>query len=136
MKKGTIRGIVLSVVFIVALIVSGYFTSSKDADLTADMGTATLPTISFTTNKQEVNLLAGHLREMDISAVRNTIIPLDEKGEIEVNIQKYGQKIIKFHYEILTSDGSKKLAEKTIEKVGENISISAKEYLEDNQEAL
>ena len=41
MKKGTIRAIVLSVVFILALIVSGYFTSSKDADLTADMGTAT-----------------------------------------------------------------------------------------------
>ena len=112
MKKGTIRAIVLSVVFILALIVSGYFTSSKDADLTADMGTATLPTVSFTTSKQEVNLLAGHLREMDISAVRNTIIPLDEKGEIQVNIQKYGQKITKFHYEILTADGTEKLAEK------------------------
>ena len=136
MKKGTIRAIVLSVVFILALIVSGYFTSSKDADLTADMGTATLPTVSFTTSKQEVNLLAGHLREMDISAVRNTIIPLDEKGEIQVNIQKYGQRITKFHYEILTADGTEKLAEKTVEKVGETYSISAKEYLENNQEAL
>ena len=136
MKKGTIRMIVLSIVFIIALFVSAHFTNSGDADLTADMETATFPTISFTVNKQELNLLAGHVNEMDMEAVRDTIIPLDEDGNVSVNIQKYGQKISKLHYEILNIDGTEKLAEKTEENVGKTYMIQAGEYLEDNREVL
>lgn len=136
MKKGTIRIIVLSVVFIIALFVTSHFTNSGDADLTADMGTATLPTISFTVQEQQMNLLAGHVDEMDVAAVRDTVVPLDEKGNVAVNIQKYGQKVSKLHYEILTVDGTETLAEKTEENVGETYSIQAGEYIEDGQEAL
>ena len=106
MKKGTIRIIVLSVVFILALFLSSYFTNSQDADLTADMGAATLPTISFNVQEQPINLLAGHIEEMDIAAVRDTIVPLDAEGNVAVNIQKYGQKIERLHYKILTVDGT------------------------------
>lgn len=136
MKKQTIRIIVLSIVFVVALFVTSYFTNRGNADMTADMSSATLPTISFTVNEQEVNMLAGHVNEMDISAVRDTIVPLDGEGKVAVNIQKYGQKISSLHYEILSVDGAEKLAEKTEENVGETYSIQAGEYLEDNQNAV
>lgn len=136
MKKGTIRIIVLSVVFIIALFVTSHFTNGGDADLTADMETATLPTISFTVQEQELNLLAGHVAEMDIVAVRDTIVPLDADGKVAVNIQKYGQKISKLHYEILSVDGTETLAEKTEDNVGGTYSIQAGEYLEDGKEAL
>lgn len=136
MKKGTIRIIVLSVVFIIALFVTSYFTNSQDADLTADMGTATLPTISFTVQEQPINLLAGHIEEMDIAAVRDTIVPLDAEGNVTVNIQKHGQKIEGLHYEILTVNGTETLAQKTQKKVEDTYSIHAGEHLEDGKEAL
>lgn len=136
MKKGTIRMIVLSVVFILALFVTSYFTNSGAADLTADMGTATLPTISFTFHDQEINLLAGHVNEMDMAAVRDTVVPLNEEGQVIVNIQKYGQKISKLHYEILSIDGTEKLAEKTEDKVGESCTIQVGKYMEDHSEAV
>ena len=47
MKERTIRMIVLSVVFVLAIIVFSFLTNKGSADLTADMGSATLPTISF-----------------------------------------------------------------------------------------
>lgn len=136
MKKGTIRIIVLSAVFIIALFVTAYFTNSNDADLTADMGSATLPTISFTASEQQINLLAGHVKEMDVAAVRETVVPLDEAGNVVVNIQKYGQKISKIHYEILSVDGTETLVEKTEKNVGEVYSIPAGEYLTEGREAL
>lgn len=135
MKKGTIRMIVLLVVFSIALFVTSHFTNSGDADLTADMETASLPTISFTFQEQKINLLAGHVEEMDIAAVREPIVPLED-GKVSVNIQKYGQNIPKLHYEILNIDGTETLAEKTEENVGETYSIQAGEYLEDNREVL
>ncbi len=136
MKKGTIRLIVLTIVFILALFVTSYVTNRGDADLTADMDLATLPTISFVVNKQEINLLAGHVKEMDISAVRNTVVPLDAEGKVEVNIQKYEQEISSLHYEILSMDGTKKLTEKTEENVDKTYSVPAGEYLEKNQDAI
>lgn len=136
MKKGTIRIIVLNMVFIIALFVTGHFTNHGDADLTADMDLATLPTISFTVNKQEINLLAGHVNEMAVAAVRDTIVPLNAEGKVAINIQKYEQEVSSLHYEILNIDGTKKLTEKTEENVGETYSIQAGEYLEGNQEAV
>ena len=106
MKKGTIRIIVLSVVFIIALFVTSHFTNSGDADLTADMETASLPTISFTFQEQKMNQLAGYVNEMDIAAVREPTVPLNDDGKVSVNIQKYGQNISKLHYEILSIDGT------------------------------
>lgn len=136
MKKRTIRMIALTVVFIIALFVTSYFTNRGNADMTADMGSATLPTISFTADEQEINLLAGHVKEMDISAVRDTIVPLDAEGKVLVNVQKYDQKISSLTYEILSIDGIEKLAEKTEKNVGKTLVIEAGEFLEVNQEVL
>lgn len=136
MKKRTIRIIVLSVSFIIALFVTGYFVNRGTAGVTVDMNSATLPTVSFTVNGQDVNLLAGHVKEMNLSAVRETIVPVDEKGEIEVNIQSYDQDISSMEYQILSLDGTGKLAEQTKDEVGNTVKISAGEFLEENKEAL
>lgn len=136
MKKRTIRIIVLSVVFIIALFVTSHFTNNGDASLAVEMERATLPTISFTVNGQEMNLLAGHVSEMNLSAVWNTVVPLDEEGKVVVNIQKYEQDISTLRYEILNTDGTVKLAEKTEENVGETYTIQAGEYLEAGKEAV
>ena len=136
MRRQTIRIIVLSVVFVIALFVTGYLTNRGNAGMTAEMSYATLPTISFTSNKQEVNPLVGHKEEMDISAVRETVLPLDSDGKISVNIQKYGREISGLTYEILSLDGSEKLAGKKEDKVEKTVVIDTDGILEENQEAL
>ena len=105
MKERIIRISLLTVVFVLALIGFSYYTNRGNADMTADLGLATLPTISFTVEGQEINLLAGHVNEMDIMAVRDKVTPLDTAGNVVLNIQKYEQKIHSLTYRIYSADG-------------------------------
>ena len=86
MKERTIRIAILSVVFVVAMIIFGYLTNRGNTDMTADMGVATLPTLSFEVSKKEVNHIVGHKREMDFSAVRDTISVFDKSGILHMSI--------------------------------------------------
>ena len=54
-KKIAIKTGVLTTVFILAVIVSSYVTNRGNTDMSADMGGATLPRISFMTEGYEVN---------------------------------------------------------------------------------
>ena len=54
-KKIAIKTGVLTAVFILAVIVSSYVTNRGNTDMSADMGGATLPRISFMTEVYEVN---------------------------------------------------------------------------------
>ena len=74
MKKERVMKIgILSVVFVLAMIVFSYWTNRGSADMTADMGAATLPTLSFQVEGKEANLLIGHKREMNIASMRDAI---------------------------------------------------------------
>lgn len=136
MKERIIRISVLSVVFILALIGFSAYINRGNANMTADMGSATLPTISFQADEREINLLAGHVNDMEPSAVRDTITPLDDKGVLKVNIQPYEQKITKITCQVYTLDGKEKLYEKTEKDVGQEVEIQMGEHLEKNQEVF
>ncbi len=136
MKKRTIRIIVLSVSFFIALFVTSHFVNQGSYGVSAEMSAATLPTISFTVEEREINPLVGHRKEMDISAVRETVLPLDNKGSLSINIQKYDEKISGLTYMLGSVDGETAYAEETIDKVGEKVEIPAKEYMEKEQEVL
>lgn len=136
MKGRIIRISVLTVVFVLALIGFSYYTNRGNTDMTADMGSAMLPTISFTVEGRTVNLLAGHVSEMDISAVRETITPLDKSENVVVNIQKYDQEIASLTYEVYQIDGNEKLLKKTEKKVGETVKINVGDALGEKQEGI
>ena len=67
MKKQWINIGVLTGVFIAAVIVFSYLTNRGNDNMTADLGTATLPTISFSCDGYDVNPLTGYKQEMDIA---------------------------------------------------------------------
>lgn len=136
MKGRIIRISVLASIFVLALIGFGYYTNRGNTDMTADMGSATLPTISFTAGGQDINLLAGHVNEMDIGAVRDTITPVDANGNVIINIQKYEQKIDSLTYQVYQVDGNEKQLEKTIKKVGETLEINVGDVLSDIEEGI
>ena len=111
MKEKYIRRIVLLLIFIAALVVFSMITNKDNADMTADMDSATFPTISFETAGREVNLLNGHKRKMNLAAMRDVITPLDNNGQVLVNIHAHEREIKELRYEVYTLDGTDRLLE-------------------------
>lgn len=135
-KKRVIKVLILTAVFIVAVGILSYITNRGNADMTADMGAATLPRIAFFQDEYEINELAGYVNEMDMTAVRDTITPLTETGTLNLQIKKYERKIEALSYEVYTLDGQTKLLEGNAEKLKSPVTLSLAEALKDADEAL
>lgn len=136
MKKRFVRIGILAIVFVLALIGFGHYTNRGHADMTADMGAATLPTLSFTVEGQEINLLEGHVSEMDLAAVRDRITPLDGDGNLTINIQKYDEKISSLTYEVCMLSDSSTVLQMTEDKVGDSLKVHLSNALEGLSEAM
>ena len=134
MKGKIVKGFVLSLVFIAALFLFSNYLNRGSGDMTADMSSATLPTISFTTDTHEINLLAGHVGETDITAMRDTITPVSSSGIVTGNIGAYREDITALDYTVYTLDGQEKLLEETISEVEERVSLSVGSVLEKDTE--
>lgn len=136
MKERTIRSIVLSVVFVLAIIVFSYWTNRGNTDMTADMSVATLPTLSFVVAEKDVNYLVGHKREMDFSAVRDTISVYEESNKLEMSIHHSEGKVDSVKYEIFTLGGEKKLHEETIDQAKDKVTLKMGNALKEGQEGV
>lgn len=104
-KKRLIKAGILAGVFLIAIIVSSLLTNRGTADLTVDLSQPTLPRISFTVQGKNVNALAGHVDEMDITAMRDTITPMEENGTLQMAVDADGNEIQAIHYEVYSLDG-------------------------------
>ena len=115
MKRKIIKAGVLIVVFIAALIISSMIINSGTDDEIVDMGAPTLPRISFTVDQREVNPLFGYVQDMEITAMRDTITPLNADGSLTMNIEKNGREISDIRYEVYSLDGEEKYTEGKVE---------------------
>lgn len=136
MKERAIQIAVLSTVFILALIGFSYWINRGSTDMTADMGEATLPTISFVLNGREVNMLVGHKSEMNIVAMRDTITVYDDTQELHAKIHHVEGDIGAAKYEIYSLDGEEKLHESTISEVHDMLRLELGGVLGKNQEGV
>lgn len=136
MKERTIRIVILSVVFIVAVIGFSYWTNRGSAGMTADMGSATLPTISFELGDRNVNTLVGHVREMNINALRDAIIVYEEGTPLAVRLHHLEQDIDELKYEAYSLDGNEKLHEETITEVKDTLSINLEDAFVKYEEVI
>ncbi len=83
-----------------------------------------LPTISFVVNGYKVNELLAYKREMDISAARENLTPLDPQGKINMVINQYGNTIDRVTYTVSTLDGNTILHSDEVAVENEGISLS------------
>ncbi|CUO04948.1 hypothetical protein EAI89_05545 [Eubacterium sp. am_0171] len=104
-KKRWIKAGILAGVFLIAIVISSLLTNRGTADLTVDLGEPSLPRISFTVQGKNVNALAGYVNEMDITAMRDTITPLEENGTLQMAVDTDGNVIQEIHYEVYSLDG-------------------------------
>ena len=104
--------------------------------MTADMGAATYPQVSFSYQGYALNMLSGYAKAMDIPAMRDTITPVTNQ-RLEINVQAYGIKISSASYTIYTLDGEEKLKEEKVKNPGENITADlSDEGLMDEERVL
>lgn len=136
MKERTIKIIVLSVVFVAAMIGFSFWTNRGGADMTAAMEEATLPTISVLMGEKKINPLVGHRQEMNVSAVRDTIAVCDEKEELTVKISHNEEDYTSLKYEVYTLDGKELLYEGSAKKIKGEVTLSIKQGLVRDEERL
>ena len=105
MKKRIKKAGVLLLVFVAAVIVSSLVMNSGVEDQIVDLGEPTLPRIAFQKEGRTVNSLAGYVQKMDVTAMRDTITPLEENGTLKMQIQEFGNTIKGVSYEVCSLDG-------------------------------
>lgn len=113
---------ILILIFIIAVIGFSYYTNKGNDNMTADMGSATYPQISFSYNGYTLNMLGGYARVMDISTMRDVITPVNG-GLVEGSVHAYDNEIKKAVYTVYTTDGREKLKEGTLDLSGENFTV-------------
>ena len=136
MKERTMRIVILSIVFVIAIIGFSHWTNRGSEGMTADMGAPTLPIIAFDMDGTEINPLVGHVEEMNVIAMRDTIAICDNKDSLTVRLHHNEKKFDTLKYEIYTLDGEKRLHENTIEDVADTVQLSVGKVLTKGEEAV
>lgn len=126
MKRRAIKAGVLLLVFIAALVISSMVINSGTDDDIVDMGAPTLPRVSFTVGGAEVNPLFGYVQDMDITAMRDTITPLNADGSLSVKIEENNSDITSVKYEVYSLDGKDRYAEGDAELSEEDSAVDLK----------
>lgn len=111
MKRRIIKIAVLTVVFILALAAGSLLMNRGSADEIVDMGAPALPRVSFTMNGETVNRLEGYVDDMDITAMRDTIIPLEKNGTLSMNLEEVDTEITRLQYDVYSMDGKEQYLE-------------------------
>ena len=141
MRKGTIKAIVLPVVFILAIIIFGIRTNRTNEDLTTEMADATLPVVTLYENQTAVNELYGYTEQMNAAYMRDTITPIDETRQLPVTIQTYQTAVDKISYEIRSMDASRLIANADVTSYKETkgtieLNLTIQNLLEKGEEYL
>ena len=124
MKEKVKRAGILTFVFLIAVIVFSFLTNQGNADMTADMGGATLPRIQIVSGEYEINPLVGYVSEMNIGKMRSTITPVDFQSGITLRIEEGVLPIKALTYEVCSSDGKEILYKEKRKEIGEEPSLT------------
>ncbi|MEG1291399.1 MAG: hypothetical protein RSD28_03780, partial [Lachnospiraceae bacterium] len=100
MRKALIKIIVLIAVFCTTVLVAGFVTHKNNVDLTSEMKSTTLPVIYLQEEETQVNQLFGYTKEMDGTAMRDTITPLNETRKLPVTIKAYETQVDEISYQV------------------------------------
>ena len=113
MKKIALQVIVWIVTFFISIFIVSAFMNQGNTDMTVEMGKATLPLVYMSEGSDKINCLHGYLKEMQGSAMRDTITPLGAGRKLSVTIEKFGCQIKSLGFEVRSVDG-KRLDRKSV----------------------
>lgn len=111
MKKVFNKIIILSLVFIAAMVVLFFRSDNKIENEPVTMGRATLPIMNVKQGESYINTLRGYTMSMEAKYMRDSITPVASDRLINININNCGNMIISAEYEVMGMS-----AEKTYQK--------------------
>lgn len=139
MKKVVLKLVTFVSVFFISLVVISFLMNKGNEDMTAQMGEATLPTISIGVSGLRINQMFGYCSPMETAGMRDSITMLGKQRQVDAYIHPYGQKIRSAGYEVRSVDGSR-LIENTIfsgwkeTEDGLQVSFRLKDLIEEGEE--
>lgn len=119
-KKILIRVVVLLLVFFAAVFVIGKYINRDTPDTTQEMGRASLPLVYMLEGETQINCLHGHASEMDVTAMRDALTPINSERTLTIQIQPFQKKISGISFEVLTSDGKTSMEKTKVTKIQED----------------
>ncbi|MCL2865790.1 MAG: hypothetical protein FWE25_09650 [Lachnospiraceae bacterium] len=105
MIKRWMRIVVLVAAFFFAVIISFRFINHEATDTMLVFADPTLPRVYFYVVGQRVNNLAGYVDEMELTAMRDTITPLEMNGILNMGLETNGNLINSVYYSLFSLDG-------------------------------
>ena len=115
MKKTILTGLYLTVVFIAALFGISAVMNNGNTDMTMEMGDATFPIVTMQIDEYQVDRLHGYSGNMDISYLRDTILPIGEDRNISFTIDTYEKIIEAISFEVRSINGERLVESTEIE---------------------
>ncbi len=106
MKNAIFKSIYTIIVFVVSVFLIGHFTNVETIDMTAEMGKATFPTVTFDLNGREVNMLHGYATEMEVAHMRGEIITTSASRGVSFKLNTYGEAVTNLKFEVRQASGN------------------------------
>lgn len=138
MKKWLVKVGVLTVVFVAALVISSLVINRGTGEQVTDMGAPSIPRISFLVDGKSVNPLTGYVKDMDITAMRDTITPLEADGSLSFQVEKDGGLVSDIRYEVYSMDGKESYKESKADTSDDSGTVSVRlgDVMPGGQEAV
>lgn len=141
MNKKILKPVVLTLVFLAALVIFSITANKENADMTTTMSEATLPVMYFYNGDIKIDELHGYVNEMDGTLMRDSIIPMSNERKLSISISTYGTPVDSISYEVRSIDGERLVTESEISDfiIEENqitSEITVANALENNQEYM
>ena len=99
----------LAALFVVSVLFFSRMINQTTPDEALAMESSTFPLVYMQRKGVNFNCLHGYVREMDASALRESITPLQSDRSIDIQIQTYSSTIDSVSYEVLSLDGKEQL---------------------------
>ena len=119
MKKIIIHILTLAAVFVLAVVSFYWYLNQGTTETTETMAEATFPLVYIKNGDSLLNCLHCYTQEMDVTAMRDTLTPLENDRTLNLRIDPYKNKISDISYEVLSADGSKTLENTRVNKTEE-----------------
>lgn len=107
MKKAILKLIVFGAVFVLALVVVSRIMNTGHDNLTMEMPSATLPTITMEWDGIAYNELHGYVGSPDVAFQRDTLTVLDESREVKFKVDAYGRNVTGIAFEVRSAEGGR-----------------------------
>lgn len=141
MKRTIIKGGLLGVIFVAALMLTSMIMNQGNTDMTTEMGEATFPIVSMSLNGYRVNSLHGYAENMDSAHLRDSLQPVESDRKISVRLDTYGSEVSRIAFEVRSLDGERLVESTEVtgfeeEETDLSFDITLKDLIENDTEYM